>query len=63
MALAFGLIPLVAPLMPVDSALTGPSLAFGFVGGIPAAMCSWLSGKIRQAGPDGMMRWGLGEAR
>jgi hypothetical protein len=42
---------------------TALCLAFGFVGGIPAALCSCLSGKIKQAGADGMMRWGLGEAR
>ena len=38
-------------------------VAFGLVGGIPAAVCSWLSGRVRQAGPDGMMRRALGEAR
>jgi hypothetical protein len=63
MALAFGLIPLFAPLTPVALGIAGLYLGFGFVGGIPAAVCSWLSGRVKQAGPDGMMRQGLGEAR
>ena len=63
MALAFGLITLFAPLTPVALGIAGLYLGFGFVGGIPAAVCSWLSGRVKQAGPDGMMRQRLGEAR
>ena len=62
MAIAFGLIPLLAPLFPVEWALPAMSLTFGFVGGIPAAVCSWLSGD--QASRAGwMLRQGPGEAR
>ena len=63
MAVAFGLIPLVAPLMPFDSAVVALSLAFGLVGGIPAALCSWLAANAEQAGPGWMMRRASGDAR
>ena len=63
MDVAFVLIPLVVPLMPVDWGLAGLFLAFGLVGAIPAAVCSWLSGKVKQAGPDETMRRLSGEAR
>jgi hypothetical protein len=42
MAVAFGLIPLFAPLTPAALGIAGLYLGFGFVGGIPAALCSWL---------------------
>jgi hypothetical protein len=63
MALAFGLMPLFAALAPAVLGIAGLSLGFGLVGGIPAAVCSWLSGKVEQAGPGWMMRPESGEAR
>lgn len=63
MALSFGIMPLAALLMPIESADVALSLTFGLFGGISAAACSWLAGKSQQAGADGMMRRGLGEAR
>jgi hypothetical protein len=41
----YGIATLVA-LTIFDGSDTGMFLAFGLVGGIPAAVCSWLSGKI-----------------
>ena len=61
MALSFGLMPLAALLMPVESATVALSLAFGLVGGIAAGVCSWLSGRTSEAEPGWMMR--PGEAR
>jgi hypothetical protein len=60
MALSFGVMPLAAVLMPIESATVALTLTFGLLGGISAAVCSWLAGR---SGSLDLMPARIGEAR